>query len=133
MQKHNHHSRAGGNPILNQRIWIPVFTGMIISQLIMNLSSGVRCFRMTVYPHTHTDWQTADSQTCRLFNHALQGLCLFFTAGSFRQSSAMFTSWTIWKSYMPTQIKSAPLSKANLNPSSGWIAPAARILKPIHG
>ena len=34
---------------------------------------------------------------------------------------------------MPTQIKSAPLLKAHLNPSWGSMAPAARILNPITG
>ena len=41
---------------------------------------------------------------------------------------AMFTSSTIWKSYIPTQMKSAPFRKAYLNPSLGGMAPAARTL-----
>ena len=40
----------------------------------------------------------------------------------------MLTSSTIWKSNMPTQMKSAPLRKAHPNPSEGSMAPAARIL-----
>ncbi len=42
--------------------------------------------------------------------------------------SATFTSSTTWKSYIPTQMKSAPLRKAKRKPWAGSIAPAASTL-----
>ena len=44
--------------------------------------------------------------------YAIQGRGRDASAGCARASRAMFTSSTIWKSYMPAQTKSAPFSKA---------------------
>ena len=45
----------------------------------------------------------------------------------------MPTSSDTWKSNMPTAAKSAPFSKAYVNPWRGGMAPAARTFYAIHG
>jgi chorismate mutase / prephenate dehydrogenase len=60
-------------------------------------------------------------------DYALQGRV---RSGNLSRNSffVMLTSSFNWKSYIPTDTKSAPLLKAYLKPSLGWIAPAARTL-----